>query len=419
MYNRGNRMAQDPINEKKVNTTPSTQGPDFTPVRGEVGGANALSPSFQVGPDFAGVATGSQVPGERAITRPAPQPNFGGVATGSQVPGSRAITAPAPQPNFTGVGTGSQVPGDSAILPSDQIGPNFSNPTGTGPDESIGAVDGTPGITTGSIDVSANQKAFSEDWRFKVGLMPGSDVLYKDGDQYSILAPLIKTDGVIFPYTPNVLVNYRANYDKVSPTHSNYPSYFYQSSEISDVQINATFTAQSTEEADYLMAVIHFFKSASKMFYGQDKNKGTPPPLLSVTGFGPDQFNYHKAVVSQFNYSLPDNVDYIRTSVAGYGSIEAQQTRARLNGGSGNYGMFGIASRIGRLFGIGANVGAESDFQTANEGTNLAKSGATYVPTKIEVSIILLPIVTREEQSKQFSLKDYANGQGLSQRGQW
>mgnify|MGYP001599146892 CR=1 FL=1 len=412
-------MAQDPINEKKVNTTPSTQGPDFTPVRGEVGGANALSPNDQVGPNFAGVGTGSQVPGERAITRPAPQPNFGGVATGSQVPGSRAITAPAPQPNFTGVGTGSQVPGDSAILPSDQIGPNFSTPTGTGPDESIGAVDGTPGITTGSIDVSANQKAFSEDWRFKVGLMPGSDVLYKDGDQYSILAPLIKTDGVIFPYTPNVLVNYRANYDKVSPTHSNYPSYFYQSSEISDVQINATFTAQSTEEADYLMAVIHFFKSASKMFYGQDKNKGTPPPLLSVTGFGPDQFNYHKAVVSQFNYSLPDNVDYIRTSVAGYGSIEAQQTRARLNGGSGNYGMFGIASRIGRLFGIGANVGAESDFQTANEGTNLAKSGATYVPTKIEVSIILLPIVTREEQSKQFSLKDYANGQGLSQRGQW
>ena len=216
-----------------------------------------------------------------------------------------------------------------------------------------------------------------------------------------------------------MLVNYRANYDKTTPTHSNYPTYFYQSSEISDVQINATFTAQSTEEADYLMAVIHFFKSASKMFYGQDQNKGTPPPLLSVTGFGPDQFNYHKAVVSQFNYSLPDNVDYIRTSVAGYGSIEAQQTRARLNGGSGNYGMFGIASRIGRLFGIGADVGAEQGFRTANEGTNLAKSGATYVPTKIELSIILLPIVTREEQSRQFSLKDYASGQGLSQRGQW
>ena len=38
MYNRGNRMAQDPINEKKVNTAP-------------------------VAPNFTGVATGSRVPG--------------------------------------------------------------------------------------------------------------------------------------------------------------------------------------------------------------------------------------------------------------------------------------------------------------------------------------------------------------------
>jgi len=75
--------------------------------------------------------------------------------------------------------------------------------------------------------------------------------------------------------------------------------------------------------------------------------------------------------------------------------------------------------RIGRLFGIGANVGAEREFQAANEGTNLAKAGSSYVPTKIEISLVLLPVVTRAEQSRQFSLKDYASGRGLSQRGQW
>ena len=249
--------------------------------------------------------------------------------------------------------------------------------------------------------------------------MPGSEVLYRDGDQYSILNPLLKTDGVVFPYTPNVMVNYRANYDKVSPTHSNYPTYFYQSSEVSDVQINATFTAQSTDEADYMMAVIHFFRSATKMFYGQDANRGAPPPLVSVTGLGSGQFNFHKAVISQFNYSLPDNVDYIRTSIGGPNSIKAQSTRATLEGGGGNFGIFGIASRIGRLFGIGATPGAETQFQAANEGTNLAKAGSSYVPTKIEVSLILLPVVTRAEQSKRYSTKDYANGDGLSQRGHW
>jgi len=447
-------MAQDPINNRKL-VTPAIQvgveqdlptnqpagtsftaeeysmlrnesqlAPNFQVDRGLGQGSNNVnynSPAPQNAPNFAPIETNDSA---ITYTGATPQPDFTGVGTGSQVPGERAITGPGEQigPQFgsgetRGTGT---IGGDAAITEGDQIGPNFSNPTGTGPE--------TPGgggyvpqdvqkIETGPVTVSA--KAGTEDWRLRIGLMPGSDVLYRDGNAYSILSPLLKTDGVVFPYTPNVMVNYRANYDKISPTHSNYPTYFYQSSEVSDVQINATFTAQSTDEADYMMAMIHFFRSATKMFYGQDANKGTPPPLVSVTGLGPNQFNFHKAVVSQFNYSLPDNVDYIRTSEGGVGSIKAQSTRANLSGGSGNFGIFGIASRIGRLFGIGADIGGEQQFQAANEGTNLARAGSTYVPTKIEVSLILLPVVTRAEQSKQFSLKNYADGAGLSTRGQW
>ena len=50
---------------------------------------------------------------------------------------------------------------------------------------------------------------------------------------------------------------------------------------------------------------------------------------------------------------------------------------------------------------------------------SLARASASYVPTKMEVSLILLPVVTRAEQSKFYSTKDYANGAGLSQRGHW
>jgi hypothetical protein len=108
----------------------------------------------------------------------------------------------------------------------------------------------------------------ASDWRFRVRLAAGSQVLYKSSDS-GILDPLKATDGVIFPYTPQVMINYQANYNKTTPTHSNYAQYFYQSSEISDIQITGTFTAQSTKEADYLLAAIHFFRSATKMFYGQ------------------------------------------------------------------------------------------------------------------------------------------------------
>ena len=40
-------------------------------------------------------------------------------------------------------------------------------------------------------------------------------------------------------------------------------------------------------------------------------------------------------------------------------------------------------------------------------------AGATYVPTKMEIDITLIPVQTRAQVSKQFSLENFANGQGL------
>jgi hypothetical protein len=42
-----------------------------------------------------------------------------------------------------------------------------------------------------------------------------------------------------------------------------------------------------------------------------------------------------------------------------------------------------------------------------------ALANPTYVPTKIDLSITLHPVNTREQVSKQFSLKQYANGNQL------
>jgi hypothetical protein len=77
--------------------------------------------------------------------------------------------------------------------------------------------------------------------------------------------------------------------------------------------MRAQFTAQNTNEANYLLAVIHFFRSVTKMFYGSsDPNRGSPPPLVFLTGLGSYQFAQHPCVVSSFTYNLPDGVDYIR-----------------------------------------------------------------------------------------------------------
>ena len=272
---------------------------------------------------------------------------------------------------------------------------------------------------TGQRTTDNTAPELSADWRFRIGLLPGSVDLYKSGDA-GILEPLIATNGVIFPYTPSIQMTYMADYQSTAPTHSNFPSRFYSSSEVRDVQINGTFTAQSTAEADYMMAAIHFFRSATKMFYGQDANAGQPPPLVQCTGLGPHQFNGHKAVIQQFNYTLPEDVDYVRTSAGGVTTKSVNQIRARRESGADQFGIFGIAGRIGRLLGIGANRGAMPNTLTQRSASSsLAKAGASYVPTKMEFSLTLLPVVSRQEQTANYSTLGYANGENYKNRGHW
>jgi hypothetical protein len=48
----------------------------------------------------------------------------------------------------------------------------------------------------------------------------------------------------------------------------------------------------------------------------------------------------------------------------------------------------------------------------------LGTNNPTYVPTKIDISLVLLPIQSRSQVSKQFSLKSFANGD-LLKGGFW
>ena len=45
-------------------------------------------------------------------------------------------------------------------------------------------------------------------------------------------------------------------------------------------------------------------------------------------------------------------------------------------------------------------------------------SNPTYVPTKMDMTITLLPVQSRQQVSQQFSLKNFANGQ-LLKGGFW
>ena len=251
------------------------------------------------------------------------------------------------------------------------------------------------------------------DWRVRLSLAAGADYLY-NASSPGILAPLAKTGGVIFPYMPKIDVAYKADYDSYALTHSNYKGYFYKSSYTDAVSLTATFTAQDTSEADYLLAVIHFFRSVTKMFYGQDAQRGAPPPMVYLTGLGEYQFAAHPCVVTSFQYSLPNDVDYIRagsTNINGTNLI-TRRTRQDLPTNP----ITGAIKRLENLFSSqGINKGAITSPQAP---PTLGKNSPTYVPTKIDCMISLLPMQTRAQVSQVFSLKGFANGD-LIKGGFW
>jgi len=246
----------------------------------------------------------------------------------------------------------------------------------------------------------------AKDWRFRIHLAPGANYLYKASPP-GILAPLIPTDGVIFPYSPQISVSYVSNYSAYDLTHSNYKVYTYKNSSVEQISINGDFTAQDTSEANYLLAVIHFFKSVNKMFYGQDQNpqRGIPPPLVYLTGFGQYQFDRHPAVVTNFTYSLPADVDYINayptnnSSAIGGQNMQpyAQQITKWL-------------SPLDRLRQLSSKIqpGGLPKPPTFTSSQNINE--ATRVPTKISIQLQCLPIITRNAMSNNFSLKAYATG---------
>ena len=153
------------------------------------------------------------------------------------------------------------------------------------------------------------------DTRVRLSLSPGSNILYRD-DTNKIMQPLIDTNGVLFPYTPTISVSHTAQYTGVHPAHSNYVQHSYNASAIDAISVDGYFTANNADEARYVFAVLHFLRSAYKMFFGADDLRGTPPPVLRLSGYGPFNYNSVPVVLSNFTEIMSADRDYIEVPLA-------------------------------------------------------------------------------------------------------
>lgn len=255
--------------------------------------------------------------------------------------------------------------------------------------------------------------ASEDDWRVRVSLSPGAKILYNDltNGPNALQHPLIETNGVIWPYTPQITVNHNANYSTAHLTHSNYPAHFYNNSEVADIQISGDFTVQNMEDGQYLMAAVYFFRSATKMFFGQGSNVGNPPPIVFLDGYGSHYFPHVPCVITQFSHTLPNEVDYIQVPI----SQTVLDTSPTDPNRSLDLNTNSIKGANGETYVPSLLV---SNTQATTPSTQATVAGAktktiqtnTRVPTTSTVSVTLRPVYSRKNIHDRFDLDKFAAG---------
>lgn len=242
--------------------------------------------------------------------------------------------------------------------------------------QNIGAGGGLVNINKGSAEVKFSDTSTlgKQDWRVRVSVAKGSKVLY-DSAQPGLMQPLVSTDGVIFPYVPSVTVSHAAKYNSQPLTHSNYNNYFYEGSEVQEITITADFTVQTLTEASYFLASLYFFRSATKMFYGNSgQYQGSPPPIVYLDGYGAHYLPHVSCVVTRFSHTMPTDVDYMEVSVTG-----------------------------------GASSGTGTVAETVNSQGGASNISSTRVPTVSQFTIALQPVYSRNLQAN-FDFDAFARG---------
>ena len=206
--------------------------------------------------------------------------------------------------------------------------------------------------------------AKTQDHRVRLSLPPKSKILY-NGSTGGLIAPLAETNGIVFPYTPAITFQHQVDYQRTSPTHSNYPFNFYTNSAVQDILVTGTFTVDSGPDAVYVMAVIQFLRTVTKMFGEADGAlAGNPPPIMRLSGHGQHLMPNIPCVVTNVTVTLPSEVDYMTIPGLSAGGFDSSP-------------------------------------------------GTTRVPRQTEISIGVTPVYSRNEL-RQFGLDTLASGAGSS-----
>lgn len=269
----------------------------------------------------------------------------------------------------------------------------------------------------------------ADDWRVRLSVPPNFF------SSSPVLAPLVNSNGLIFPYTPSIQISSSATYEETGIVHQNYQFTSYQNSRVNEITITGDFFVEDAVQAQYWIAVLHYLRSITKMYTGDTEFQGSPPPIVSLNGYGDYVFKNVPVVIKNFSVTIPQDTNYIATSVGGpgfsagsagagtvagaLGSISG--AASSLAGLAGAVGSAKAASTLGKVAGVAGIASGVANLLGGSGSNSLggffaAAGSNTHVPAQSSVTVTVQPVYSREA-TRVFSLQKFVNGDYVNGTG--
>lgn len=242
------------------------------------------------------------------------------------------------------------------------------------------------------------------DKRIRIRCRPGQESIIYGNPNVSTnpMSILHQTNGIIFPFTPSINVKQSPSWSNQNLTHSLQDYYYFKSIQSTEIGIVGKFTAQNYFEGRYVLAVLHFLRSYSKMHYGTsetDEKRGLPPPVLLLDGYGSYIFNSLPVIILDWSFELPSDIDYVKVV------FDPNTSNNNPNLSSNNL-IFknAVNSRGQTISGVTASNPVNSNLQTNSE--NLFRNNIQSISNSKNVIKNELSKLSENEASKGFNSLD-------------
>ena len=257
---------------------------------------------------------------------------------------------------------------------------------------------GIAGLDRRSLASNAGSPSSTGDWAVKLSL-PTSSFNQLMGDSPIMTDTMMADKGMRFPTTPFINLQHTANYDARTVVHNNYPYYAYQNSQVQQITISGDFPVQDQASGRRWIGTVHFLRTITKMYYGGELNKGNPPPICRLNGYGDHVFNNVPCVVTDFTVEFRQNVDYISINMD-------SDTEGGVSGGLTGLLQQGAQNPNLRPGTINATRQTNSRQPLQSQLSGIVNK----VPTDSLITITVFPVYSRNKISNKFDLKSFANG---------